>query len=130
MESPEALSLPQDPSFLDGSRKRFQKKGLSHVPVVTLDREGTIQSMTRAARQLLEYPSGAHMDDCFFSYVHKRNMRRVMRDLAHMVCRGKQRAQWLLRLRTGNQRWRWYRATVQNNLGRQEDHILIRLRPQ
>lgn len=130
MEPSEVSSPSQDPSFFEGSRKRFQKQGLSHVPVIILDREGTIRSMTGAARQLLEYPSDACMDDCFFSYVHKRNMRRVMRDLAHMVCRGKQRAQWLLRLRTGNQRWRWYRATVQNNLGRQEDHILIRLRPQ
>jgi len=56
-------------------------------------------------------------------------MRRVMQDLANMVSRGKQRAQWLLRLRTGNERWRWYRVAVENNLGRQDDHIRIRLRP-
>ncbi len=52
-----------------------------------------------------------------------------MQDLANMVSRGKQRTQWLLRLRTGNKRWRWYRATVQNNLGQEEAHIRIRLRP-
>jgi len=52
-----------------------------------------------------------------------------MQDLANMVSRGKQRTQWLLRLRTGNRRWRWYRAAVQNNLGQEEGHIRIRLRP-
>jgi hypothetical protein len=55
-------------------------------------------------------------------------MGRVMRDLADMVSRGKQSARWLLRLWTGNDRWRWYRASVQNNLGRQEDHVRVRLR--
>jgi len=99
------------------------------VPVLTLDREGTIQTLTRAARRALEYPDDASIEDCFFSHVHKKNMHRVMSDLANMVSRGKQRAQWLLRLRTGNERWRWYRAMVKNNLGRPENHIWIRLRP-
>lgn len=115
--------------FSNSSWKRFQGKDLPHVPTLTLDREGTIQTLTRAARRALEYSDDASIDDYFFSHVHKKNMHRVMRDLANMVSRGKQRAQWLLRLRTGNERWRWYRAMAQNNLGRQRDHIRIRLRP-
>jgi PAS domain-containing protein len=95
--------------------------------VIRLDREGTIQSVTPAARNVLEYAPDAHFDECFFSHVHKRNLRRVMHDLADMVCRGKRRAQWLVRLRTGNNRWRWYRVAVQNRLG-DHGHVRLRLR--
>lgn len=108
--------------------KRFQDDAVPHVPILTLDREGNIEELTPAARRLLEYSDDTPVDECFFAHVHKRNMSRVMRDLADMVCRGKQRTQWLLRLRTGNKRWRWYRASVQNHLGRQEDRIHVRLR--
>lgn len=128
MSSTPVSAESQSPVFFEGLRKRFQEEAVSHLPVLTLDREGNIKSVTRAARNMLEYSADESMDLCFFSYVHRRNMRRVMRDLAHMVSRGKQRAQWLLRLRTGNHRWRWYRATVKNELGRQEDHILVQLR--
>jgi PAS domain-containing protein len=117
------------PFFSRSSWKRFQDEPHSHVPVVALDRDGNIQTLTRAARQVLEYGSDAPLDECFFSHVHKHNMRRVMQDLADMVARGKQRTQWLLRLQTGNSRWRWYRATVQNHLGQQDSHIQVRLRP-
>jgi PAS domain-containing protein len=115
--------------FSPSSRKRFREHALPPLPILTLDREGTILTLTRAARRALEYSDDASIDDYFFSHVHKRNVRRVMHDLANMVSRGKQRAKWLLRLRTGNGRWRWYRAAVQNKLGRQDGHIRIRLRP-
>lgn len=120
---------PSSSFFSSRLRKRFQAESLPHIPILTLDREGNIQTLTRAARQALEYASDTSLDESFFSHVHKRNMSRVMRDLADMVARGKQRTQWLLRLRTGNKRWRWYRASVQNRLGRREDHISVRLRP-
>lgn len=128
MQSRSSVSQTMSPFFLEKGRKRFQHDEIEHRPVIVLDREGTIQSLTKAARQLLEYGADAHVETCFFSHVHKRNMRRVMRDLAHMVCQGKQRAQWLLRLRTGNRRWRWYRASVENNLAEKDDHILVELR--
>lgn len=127
MQSPPSQSTT--PFFSDKKWKRFQEDSIPHLPLLILDREGNIKTMTRAARRALEYSSDASIDECFFSHVHKRNMRRVMRDLANMVCRGKQRTQWLLRLRTGNERWRWYRASVENNLGREEGHIRVRLRP-
>jgi PAS domain-containing protein len=109
--------------------KRFQNPPRPHVPILILDRDGTIQALTPAARQVLEYKSDVALDACFFSHVHKHNMRRVMQDLADMVSRGKQRTQWLLRLRTGNGRWRWYRATIRNHLGTPDGHIRVRLRP-
>lgn len=129
MQASPSPSTSATPFFSPQNWKRFQEQSLPHVPVLTLDRKGNIQTLTRAARQVLEYGAETHLDECFFSHVHKHNMRRVMQDLADMVSRGKQRTQWLLRLQTGNDRWRWYRASVHNNLGQQEDHIHIRLRP-
>lgn len=116
-------------TFYSGpTQKRFPETTAPHVPLLTLDREGTIQSLTEAARRMLEYTSDTALDPCFFSHVHASNQHRVMRDLADMVSRGKQRAKWLFRLRTGNSRWRWFRAFVRNELG-QDGAIRIRLRP-
>ena len=100
-----------------------------HVPVLTLDREGTIQDSNEPARRALEYSSEDSIDPCFFSHVHGRNLQRVMRDLAHMVSHRKQRARWLLRLRTGNRRWRWYRLAARNHLDENDGAIRVRLRP-
>lgn len=118
-------------TFFSGpTRKRFRTPtAASHLPVLTLDREGTLTSLTDAARRVLEHGADAPLDPCFFSHVHASNQYRVMRDLADMVCRGKQRAQWLLRLRTGKKRWRWYRATAENDLGPEGTGIRVRLRP-
>ncbi|MFB6230355.1 MAG: PAS domain-containing protein, partial [Salinibacter sp.] len=101
----------------------------SHAPVLTLDRGGTIQHLAEPARRVLEYPPDATPDPCFFSHVHGRNLRRVMRDLARMVSHRKQRARWLLRLRTGNGRWRWYRCVARNHLDQPDGAIQVRLRP-
>jgi PAS domain-containing protein len=114
---------------LDSSWKRFQDEKGPAPPVLTLDREGTIRSLTQSACRVLEYESEEQVVDCFFSHVHRRNMRRVMRDLADMVCRGKQRARWLLRLWTGNDRWRWYRVAVRNRFREEEGRILVYLQP-
>jgi len=100
-----------------------------YVPVLGLDRDATIQHANEAVRRTLEYPPDAALEPCFFSHVHGRNLRQVMRDLAHMVSHRKQRARWLLRLRTGNGRWRWYRATAQNRLDRSDALIRVHLRP-
>jgi hypothetical protein len=99
------------------------------VPTLDLDRDGTILHSNEPARRVLEHPPDASLDPCFFSHVHGYNLRRVMRDLAHMVSHRKQRARWLLRLRTGNGRWRWYRALVRNYLDRSDARIRVRLRP-
>jgi len=98
------------------------------VPRLRLNREGLIQDGNAAARRTLEHGPDDDLQSTFFSYVHGRNLRRVMRDLAHMVNHGVQRARWLLRLRTGADRWRWYRATARNRLP-SEDAILVSLRP-
>ena len=83
--------------------------------------------MTRAARAQLEYGAEREPDACFFTHVHGRNLRRVMQDLAHMVCHRKTSARWLLRLRTGTGRWRWFRAAVVNYLATPQECIHVRL---
>lgn len=120
------VASPKAFSFSSG-RKRFRPVENLLVPVLSIDAEGTIQHVSKAARHLLEYPVDASLDSYFFSHVHGKNLYRVMQDIAHMVCCRQQQASWLLRLRTGRGRWRWYRATAENRLHQAEGDILIRL---
>lgn len=104
-------SSQKDPlKKIEPSRKRFQEH--LHVPKLVLDGEGTIRHITSVARRMLEYGKEDHVPPSFFSHVHGRNIYQVMRDVADMVCYGKPRANWLLRLRTGRGRWQWFRASV------------------
>ena len=107
--------------------KRFQPIEDLVLPVLALDAEGTIQHISKAARRLLEHPPDAELNSCFFAHIHGKNLYRVMQDVAHMVCCGQQQTSWLLRLRTGRGRWRWYRAHAYNRLHEDDSHILIRL---
>lgn len=113
--------------FFDPEWKRFQSIEDLVFPVLTIDAEGTIQHISKAARRLLEYPPDAELTSCFFAHIHGKNLYRVMQDVAHMVCYRQQQATWLLRLRTGHGRWRWYRAAAYNLLHEADDHILVRL---
>lgn len=119
------FSLPEsDPKKITETRKRFHATS-SRVPALILDAEGTIRHVTPAARRLLEYGHGDPVSPCFFSHVHGRNMYQVMRDVADMVCYGKPRANWLLRLRTGRGRWQWFRTSVINQLDTDESVIKV-----
>ena len=123
-EAPLPLTTPQNaPKKFVSTRKRFQ----SHVPVLAMDAEGMIQYVTPAARRLLEYGRNESIAQCFFSHVHSRNMYQVMRDVADMVCYGKPKASWLIRLKTGRGRWSWFRASITNRLNDDEGDIEIRL---
>jgi PAS domain-containing protein len=123
------ISPQPTPSVSNSESGSASKTGSVYAPVLALDREGTIQHSNVPARRALEYSSDASLDSCFFSHVHGRNLQRVMRDLAHMVSHRKQRARWLLRLRTGNGRWRWYRAIARNHLDHSDAIIRVHLRP-
>lgn len=116
-----------EPSFSEGTWKRFQSEENAPVPFLILDAGGTIQHITHAARRVLDYASRDELDSYFFTHVHGRNLRRVMQDLAQIVQRRKQRASWLLRLRTGTGRWRWFRA-VASQRPDGEDGVVVRLR--
>lgn len=106
-------------------RKRFQSLAKAHVAALILDAEGTIRHVTPAARRLLGYDLNEPLMPCFFSHVHGHNMYQVMRDIADMVCYGKPKARWLLRLRTSNGRFQWFQTTVTNHLDYDEPTIKI-----
>lgn len=93
-------------------RKRFHRKTQVHAPVLFVGEEGLIKEATPAAARLLEYPANAKLGSCFYSLVNRRNMAQVTRDLQDMVGRRKSKAEWLLRLWTGRNRWRWYKASA------------------
>lgn len=119
----EPLTLPpvrdavfEDRSSFPDNRKRFRPNVTRYRPVLTIDEEGTLIDATPTARRLLEYTSDDQLKTCFFTHVHGKNLYRVMRDVADMVCHGKKSASWLLRLRTGRGRWRWYQAEAINHL--------------
>jgi PAS domain-containing protein len=122
-----SLSLSTaSPSFAP-DWKRFRPTDNPLVPFLAIDAEGTIQYTSKAARRMLEYAPDDSLSPYFFSHIHGKNLYRVMQDVAHMVCCGLQQTSWLLRLRTGRKRWRWYRATVRNRLYGAEQKILVYL---
>lgn len=124
----EMSSITLDARKFVAVRKRFQGVVSPHLPALVLGADGTIQHATPAARHMLEYKSEQKLEPCFFSHVHGRNLYQVMRDVADMVCYGKASASWLMRLRTGQGRWRWYKASVKNQLNLGEGTILVNIR--
>ncbi|ARA92761.1 MAG: hypothetical protein D6685_18770 [Bacteroidetes bacterium] len=111
----------------DASWKRFQEASEALQPLIELDADGTIRRLSPAARRLLDYRSDEALQPSFFSHVHARNQYQVMRDLADMVCYGKKQASWLLLLRTGTKRWRWFKVSVRNQLQATPPSILLTL---
>lgn len=114
---------------VDRRRARPLRDIPPHVPLIELNRKGDIERMNGGARRVLEYDSNEAVEACFFSHVHARNLWRVMRDVAYMVSQKMQRARWLVRLRTGTGRWRWYRGMVENHLYGPSTRIQVLLRP-
>lgn len=106
----------------------FSSEVPPHVPLLLLNEKGIIQDFTDGARRLLKYSPEASIDRNFFSHVHGQNMRHVMRDLRQLASRRKQRARWLVRLWTGNDRWRWYRAVAQPDPGPSDAAVRVLLR--
>lgn len=98
-----------------------------YAPMLVLSPDGHVKHMTSAARRLLQYGPDQEFDAYFFTHVHGKNLHRVMRDLAAMVKRGSEQASWLLRLRTGRDRWRWYRAEAINRLSLATPAVTVHL---
>lgn len=112
---------------IDPARKRFQNP-LLQLPRIVLDPDGTITDVSPSALRLLEYRDKSTINPCFFSHVHGKNLYQVMRDIADMVCYGKPSASWLLRLRTGQGRWRWYKISAKSQLQSTQREIQLTLR--
>jgi len=98
------------------------------VPQLALGENGCIDDLNGAARRMLRGTDDQSFDPNFLTYVHGRNLRRVMRDLARMVQQNLKRARWLLRLQTADDRWRWFRVAVFNQL-QTEEQIRLKLYP-
>lgn len=103
------------PQTLEGQRdrKRFQNPALA---TIVLGADGGVKSVSNSARHLLEFGPREPIGISFFSMIHGRQLYQVMRDVADMVCHGKNRATWLVRLRTDKGRWKWFKADVFNRL--------------
>jgi hypothetical protein len=127
-----SLQTPQSPAVQTRSfplaRKRFQNPILE-TPRIVLEEDGSILEVTPSALRLLDYRSQAAMSPSFFSHVHGKNLYQVMRDVADMVCYGKPKASWLLRLRTGGEgRWRWFKVNATCSTDEPERTIELTLR--
>lgn len=124
-------SFPSSPVSEDEknhvSWKRFQEVIESPTPALLIDSTGNLLHLTPLARRLLKYQDDQPVDDYFFSHIHGSCLHRVMSDVAHMVRYGKEKASWMLCLRTGTGRWSWYKATAYNKL-KEASVILIHLR--
>lgn len=97
---------------LEVGRKRFQRTISPLSPELSIDGRGRIQDISLPALRLLGYHAHRPIDNSFFSLVHRKNLPNIIRDVDAMAHRGKTRASWLLRIRTGKHRWQWYRAAV------------------
>lgn len=103
---------PVEEKFFGPTRKRFQPPVLERSPALVLNAHGEIETLTPLARRLLDFGPNQRIQPSFFSHLSGKNLNQVMCDLADMVCGRKPRAQWLLRLRTGRGRWRWFQAVA------------------
>ncbi|PSR00136.1 MAG: hypothetical protein BRD48_02050 [Bacteroidetes bacterium QS_9_68_14] len=124
--SPPGSSASPDVSS-DYESSDYEDLTSPYAPVLVLGPEGYIKHATNAARRLLQYSADQEFDDYFFTHVHGENLHRVMRDLAAMVKHRSERASWLLRMRTGRGRWRWYRAEAINRLSLTTPAVTVRL---
>lgn len=96
--------------------------------LIVLDGEGTIRHVSDEARELLDLRPHALNGEPFSECVHPNRRSRVRRDLTGMTAREKQRATWLLRLKTGLGPWQWFKAEAENRLGGDDPSgIVLRL---
>jgi len=98
------------------NRHPVQRKGIPHHAQMILDANGEIKHLTKEARRLLGYYPSQRIESSFFQLVHDEHRVRVMWGLAEMVGRHRQRATWLVRLRTGIGTWIWLRVKASNQL--------------
>lgn len=80
------------------------------------------------AREVLDGSPEELDDSSFFSHVHGRNLRRVMRNPTRMKSNVLKRARWLLRFQTADNRWRWFLVKAHNRF-QQDGRIRLLLQP-
>lgn len=102
--------------------------GYEDVPALHLDDSGAITAISPAARLLLDYPSELTQGASFLSYVHYKNLYRIIRDLEGVMYYGKTGVVRPVRLRTGSGRWCWCELRLENRLTEHPPVIVARLR--
>lgn len=116
-------------SEMDRRRTKAGKEVPPHVPRIEVNRNGDIEQINGGARRALEYSSDAPIQSCFFSHIHEHSLERVMRELAQLIEQKIQRTRWLLQLRTGAKRYRWFRAQAESVLHKSTIGVRVLLRP-
>jgi len=97
-------------------RHPMERSTLPDHAQVILGTNGEVKHLSKGARQLLGYYPSQRIESNFFQLVHEEQRVRVMWELAEMVGRHRQRASWLLRLKTGIGTWIWLRVKASNQL--------------
>lgn len=115
-----------DPPTAKRNQETASSEAPRHVPCLDLSPGGTIQRGNEAAQRMLKDLSGDPVGANLFAYVHNGNLRRLLRDVDRMRDRTLEEAQWILGLRFGNDRWRWYRIVARNRLS-SDDVVRLRL---
>jgi PAS domain S-box-containing protein len=97
-------------------RHPVQRGGVPHHAQMIVGANGEIKHLTKEARRLLGYYPSQRIESNFFQLVHDEHRVRVMWELAEMVGRHRQRATWLVRLKTGIGTWLWLQVGASNQL--------------
>lgn len=107
-QPPRRDAISQEYQFLP------QHKSAESQARIVLDGNGKIKQVSKPARHLLGYHSSQCLEPCFFSLVREQHRTRIMWDLSEMVGRRRQRAEWLVQMRTAHGAWRWFRVYAYN----------------
>lgn len=108
------------------SQAAYQTLTDSGAPVIIIGFDGSIIDASHTAQALMGYASELSLDTNFFTLIHKNQLYTVMRDVADIICRGKQQASWLIRLKSSGGSWKWFNAEVRKS-HRCEDCIYVML---
>ena len=93
----------------------FQHLTESGAPVIIIGFDGSIKDVSHSALNLMDFRMAESIEKNFFQLIHKNQLYPVMRDVADIICRGKTSASWLIRIRTSNGTWKWFKAEVQKS---------------
>ena len=99
---------------------------LSGAPAIIIGFDGSIKDVSSSAKQILHLRRPGTGETNFFSLVHKSHLYPVMRDVADIICRGKTSAHWLLRLKTSNESWKFFKTEVRKSVtGTEQINLLL-----
>lgn len=90
-----------------------------------LNEDGRIERVSEKACHLLESDVRSLTGQAILRRVHPEAVHRVGHDLAQMMGRQKQRADWLLRLKTGLGPWQWFKVEAKNRLSQSDPGAIV-----